>query len=69
MLEIGGPGVGFLNAAFGIGGIIGAAPSMLFVARRRLAPPLVAGAASWGVALAVIGLFRPSRDRPLPAVP
>ena len=57
MLDIGGPGVGFLNAAFGIGGIIGAALTVLLVARRRLAPPLLAGAASWGVALAAIGLF------------
>lgn len=57
MLDIGGAGVGFLNAAFGIGGIIGAALTVLLVARRRLAPPLLAGAASWGVALAAIGFF------------
>jgi hypothetical protein len=57
MLDIGGAGVGFLNAAFGIGGIIGAALTVLLVARRRLVPPLLTGAASWGVALAAIGLF------------
>ncbi len=57
MLDIGGAGVGFLNAAFGIGGIIGAGLTVLLVARRRLAPPLLAGAASWGIALAAIGFF------------
>jgi MFS family permease len=57
MLDIGSGGVGFLNAAFGAGTIVGAALATLLVARRRLTPPLVAGAASWGVALAAIGLF------------
>ena len=45
MLAIGSAGVGFLNAAFGVGGILGAAVATLLVA-RRLAPPLVGGAAS-----------------------
>ena len=60
MLDIGSAGVGFLNAAFGVGTIVGAALTTLLVARRRLIPPLMGGAASWGVALAAIGLF-PSR--------
>jgi len=59
MLAIGSAGVGFLNAAFGVGGILGAAVATLLVA-RRLAPPLVGGAASWGTALVAIGLL-PSR--------
>ncbi len=57
MLDFGGAGVGFLNAAFGVGGIVGAGLTMLLVARRRLAPPLFGGAAAWGGALVAIGLF------------
>src|SRR3712207_8033706 len=50
-------GVGFLNAAFGVGTIVGAALTTLLVARRRLTPPLAGGAAAWGTALVAIGLF------------
>ncbi len=57
MLDIGSAGVGFLNAAFGVGTIVGAALTTLLVARRRLTPPLMAGAASWGAGLAAIGIF------------
>ena len=60
VLDFGSAGVGFLNAAFGVGGIVGAGVTTLFVARRRLAPSLLAGAASWGGALVMIGFF-PSR--------
>ena len=60
MLDIGSGGVGFLNAALGVGGVAGAALTTLLVARRRLTPPFVAGATSWGVALAAVGFF-PSR--------
>jgi MFS family permease len=59
LLDIGSGGVGFLNAAVGIGGLVGAALSTLLVARLRLTPPLLGGAAAWG-ALVVIGFF-PSR--------
>lgn len=38
MLDIGSGGVGFLNAAVGVGGIAGAALTTLLVARRRLTP-------------------------------
>jgi MFS family permease len=57
MLDIGSAGVGFLNAAFGVGGIVGAGVTMLLVARRRLAPPMFGGGAAWGGALVAIGLF------------
>jgi MFS family permease len=60
VLDFGSAGVGFLNAVFGIGGIVGAAATTLFVARRRLAPSLFRGAAAWGGALFMIGFF-PSR--------
>jgi MFS family permease len=57
MLQIGSGGVGFLNAAVGVGGVLGAALTTLLVARRRLTPPLVGGAAALGTALVAIGLF------------
>ena len=57
ILDLGSAGVGFLNAAFGVGGIVGAGLTMLLVARRRLAPSLFGGAAAWGGALVAIGLF------------
>src|ERR687890_1960905 len=57
ILDLGSAGVGFLNAAFGVGGIVGAGLTMLLVARRRLAPPMFGGAAAWGGALVAIGLF------------
>jgi MFS family permease len=57
LLGTGGPGVGLLNAAFGFGAVAGAALTMLLAARRRLATPLLGGAASWGVALVAMGLF------------
>jgi MFS family permease len=56
MLGIGSAGVGFLNAAVGVGGLLGAALATLIVA-RRLTPALMGGAASWGTALIAIGIF------------
>ena len=56
-LEIGESGAGFLNSAFGLGGIIGVAVTATLVARRRLAPALVAGIVTAALALGVLGLF------------
>ena len=57
ILDLGSAGVGFLNAAFSVGGIVGAGLAVLLVARRRLAPPLFGGGAAWGGALVALGLF------------
>jgi MFS family permease len=43
---------GYLNAAFGAGGVVGIAATVALVGRRRLAPPLLLGLALWAVALA-----------------
>src|SRR3954452_641627 len=40
LLHIGQSGVGFLNAAFGVGALVGALGSLALVGRRRLATPL-----------------------------
>jgi MFS family permease len=45
---------GYLNAAFGAGGVAGIAVTIALVGRRRLAPALLAGLVLWAAALAVI---------------
>jgi MFS family permease len=61
-LSMGQSGVGFLNAAIGAGGVIGALLTALLIGRARLAGPFGAGLLLWGGALAAIGLL------PLPLV-
>ena len=61
-LSMGLSGVGFLNAAVGAGGIVGAAVSALLVGRPRLAIPFGAGLLLWAGALAAVGAL------PLPIV-
>ena len=56
-LDMGESGAGYLNAAFGAGGVIGVAVTAALVARRRLAPALVAGIITAALALGLLGLF------------
>jgi MFS family permease len=51
VLDMGESGVGYLNAAFGAGGVLGIAVTAALVGRPRLAPPLLAGVLVWVVAL------------------
>ena len=57
VLGLGGSGAGYLNAAFGAGGVIGILITVRLVGRRRLAPALVAASATWSVALLALGLW------------
>jgi MFS family permease len=50
-LGLGGSGAGYLNAAFGAGGVLGIAATAALVGRPRLAPPLLAGLAAWALSL------------------
>jgi MFS family permease len=55
VLDLGGSGVGLLNAALGAGAILGAALMVVLVG-WRLAMPIVTGFACWGLAMSAIGL-------------
>jgi Cyclic nucleotide-binding domain len=55
LLDLGGSGAGYLNAAFGAGGVLGIAATAALVGRRYLTPALAAGAVTWGVSFAIIG--------------
>lgn len=48
-------GTGLLNAAIGVGGVLGALIAGALVLRRRQGPPLVIGAAALGLGLALLG--------------
>ncbi len=54
LLHMGEGGPSFLAAAFGVGGVVGAAASAVLVGRRRLTPPLAAGGLLLGAPVAGI---------------
>ena len=56
-LDRGDAWAGYLNAAFGAGGVLGASAAALLIGRARIAPPFVAAAIVWGIAWAVLGLY------------
>lgn len=56
LLDVGKAGLGVLNSASGIGGLVGAAMALLLVGRKRLASDFGLGIVLWGVPLLVIGL-------------
>jgi MFS family permease len=57
VLDLGESGAGYLNAAFGLGGVLGVAATAALVGRARLAPPLLAGAAVWTLAMWGLGAW------------
>ena len=57
MLGLGEPGVGWLNSAYGVGGLVGAVAAMALVGRRRLAVPVGIGLILWGAPIAIVGLW------------
>jgi MFS family permease len=56
LLDLGEEGVGFLNSAVGIGGLVGAVASAVLI-RRRLTSNFLVGILLWGVPIALIGVF------------
>jgi MFS family permease len=57
LLDLGDSGVGFLNSAVGIGGLLGALAAFALVGRQRLASDFALGLVLWGIPIALIGLF------------
>jgi MFS family permease len=57
LLDLGRAGVGYLNSAMGVGGVIGALAAFSLAGRLRLAPSFGLGIAIWGVPIALIGVF------------
>lgn len=56
-LDLGEAGVGFLNSAFGIGGVLGTLVALALVARQRLASDFMFGIMLWGIPLALMGVW------------
>lgn len=56
LLDLGEEGVGFLNSAVGIGGLIGALVSAVLIG-RRLSSNFLIGILLWGIPIALIGVF------------
>lgn len=56
LLKLGESWAGFLYAAFGLGGVIGAAAAVALVGRRRMTPALAAGGGLYGLPISAIGV-------------
>jgi MFS family permease len=57
VLALGSSGAGYLDAAFGAGGVLGGFAAMALIGRRRLVPPLLLAAVAWGAAFLVLGAW------------
>jgi MFS family permease len=57
LLDTGRAGVGFLNSAVGIGGLLGALVAAALVGRRRLAADFGLGIFIWGVPIALVAVW------------
>lgn len=56
-LHHGGSTAGYLNAAFGAGGVLGIVATVALVGRARLGPALIAALALWAIALVGVGVL------------
>ena len=56
VLDLGGSGAGYVNAAFGAGGVVGIVATATLVGKKRLAPALAAAALTLSAALLLVGL-------------
>ncbi len=64
VLGLGAGGAGYLGAAFGVGGLLGAAVALTLVGRHRLARPLLLAGVAWGGAFLALGAW-PARGAAL----
>jgi len=65
LLGIGQSGAGYLSAAFGAGAVVGAASAVILVGRRRLTPPLAAGAVVFGAPIALVAVAPSAVSAPI----
>jgi MFS family permease len=56
LLDLGSSGVGWLSAAMGVGGLVGAMLAVALTGRRRMGMPFALGLVLWGLPIALIGL-------------
>lgn len=64
LLDMGGPGAGYLAAAIGLGWVLGGATTLVIVGRPRLTPLTVVGALIWAIPIVGVALV----VQPLPAL-
>lgn len=64
LLDMGGPGAGYLAAAIGLGWVLGGATTLVIVGRPQLTPLTVVGALIWGIPIVGVALV----VQPLPAL-
>ena len=57
LLDMGEAGIGFLNSAVGIGGLLGGFAALALLSRNKLASDFAVGLVLWGVPIALIGIF------------
>jgi MFS family permease len=57
LLQFGKAGVGYLNSAIGVGGLIGTVVVAGLVGRRRLGGWFIAGISLWSIPLALVGIW------------
>jgi MFS family permease len=57
LLGVGNAGVGFLNSAVGVGGLLGAFAAAALVGRRKLAADFGLGIFTWGVPIALVAIW------------
>jgi MFS family permease len=56
VLHMGNAGVGYLDCAFGVGGIVGGFAAVGLAGTRRLAAAFAAGVLAWGIGVALLGV-------------
>ena len=59
LLDLGQQGVGYLNAAVGLGALLGGVLAFSLTGAKRLSPAFMLGVVLWGLPLIVLGLWQP----------
>ncbi|HEU4973190.1 MAG TPA: MFS transporter [Gaiellaceae bacterium] len=59
LLDLGSQGVGYLNAAVGVGALVGGILALSLTGAKRLSAPFMLGVVLWGAPLIALGLWQP----------